>query len=372
MMKKQIIFVLLVSFQAAAQNPKFPKQTITVPCNQEFLDNYKGKWLIPDKTLTNRPNQAFSLETIKRMGEIHKLVEEVYPQPIAVDAKWSSLYVKTHFGNKIKYVTVDGNSQMEYVTTNQVEGWIYNTTLFPWSCSGTHEISNGYPEISGGNGFAIDANHLPILSDFMADGDEWTVDGLPIKRKMPTVGNWKGYEMLASNGGPLAQQNDQYFILISRNDMLPYILVTRKQYLDRAMAYATRFYDNLNVINEKIRDKTEKEEGRNRNLKAKNAALKKLQDELEKTRRDGLLDAPAIVGTDPLMMNEGPVFLPESEGGIPLTIENPDYFRKNLPGYIPQVFVVSWSWGKEKFGIDFKKAIETNFPVEKLKAMIDK
>jgi hypothetical protein len=87
---------------------------------------------------------------------------------------------------------------------------------------------------------------------------------------------------------------------------------------------------------------------------------------------NGLLDAPAVVGTDVLLMNEGPVFLPESEGGIMLTTENPNYFRKDLPAYIPQLFVLSWSWGTKKWETDFRKAIEEKFPIEKLQAMIDK
>jgi hypothetical protein len=155
--------------------------------------------------------------------------------------------------------------------------------------------------------------------------------------------------------------------------MLPYIPVTRKQYLDRAIAYATKFYDKIIATNEQIPDKAERDETKNRNIKAKNDAIKKLQDELEKTTRDGLLDATAVVGTDPLVMNEGSIFLPEKDGGVMLTTENPNYFRKDLPGYIPQFFVLSWTrTGKQKWETDFRNAIEQNFPVEQLKAMIDK
>ena len=107
-------------------------------------------------------------------------------------------------------------------------------------------------------------------------------------------------------------------------------------------------------------------------MNAKNTALKKFQDEFEKTKKDGLLDAPAVVGTDVLLMNEGPIFLPESQGGIVLTTDNPNYFRKDLPAYIPQLFVLSWMWGTKKWEADFRKTIEEKFPVEKLREMIDK
>src|SRR6185369_1990949 len=212
-----------------------------------------------------------------------------------------------------------------------------------------NEMWNGYPDGGGGNSISVEANNLQILNGDFMDDDGWTIDGRPIKRKMPVIGTWKGYDVMAVNGGTYADQNSEWYILITRNGVLPYIPVTRKQYLDRAIAYAARFYDKAISFTEQITDKAEREETKNRNLNAKNSALKKLQDELEKTKKDGLLDAPAIVGTNVLLMNEGPVFLPESQGGIMLTTENPNYFRKDLPAYVPQWFVLSWSWGTKKW-----------------------
>jgi hypothetical protein len=372
-MKKQIVIFLFLSIQMSAQNAKFPKVKISVPCNQEFLDNYKGKWLIPDKILSNSPNNNYSQGAMKRIADIHELVKQVYPEPVGSDGYWSGSYTKNDFGYTIKYVTQDGRTQMEYVKPGQVEGWRYGMQLFAWACSEhANEIWNGYPDAGGGNAITVDANRLTVLTGEFMDDDGWTIDGLPIKRKMPVIGKWKGYDVMATNGGYHADQNNEWFILITKNGMLPYIPVTRKQYLDRAIAYAARFYDKVISSSEEIVDKAEREETRNRNLNAKNSALKKLQDELEKTKKDGMPDAPAIVGTDVLLMNEGPIFLPESEGGIMLTTENPNYFRKDLPAYIPQLFVLSWSWGTKKWEADFKKTIEKNFPIEKLQEMIDK
>ena len=372
-MKKQIIILLLFYIHASAQNAKFPKLKISVPCNQEFLNNYKGKWLIADKTIFNSPNNNYSQGAMRRITEIHQLVKQTYPEPVGSDAYWNGAYTKNDFGYTIKYTTQDGRTQMEYVKPNQVEGWKYYMILFAWTCSeNANEMWNGYPDAGGGSAINVYANYLPVLTGEFMDDDGWTIDGRPIKRKMPVIGKWKGYDIMATNGGHYASQNNEYYILISRNGMLPYIPVTRKQYLDRAIAYATKFYDKMIASYEQIPDKTEREEAKNRNLKTKNDAVKKLQHELEKTTRDSLLSAPAIVGTDPLVMNEGPIFLPEKDGGIMLTIENPNYFRKDLPAYVPQVFVLSWSWGTKKWETDFRKAIEENFSIEALKAMIDK
>ncbi|HKB43284.1 MAG TPA: hypothetical protein VKC90_02805, partial [Chitinophagaceae bacterium] len=109
-----------------------------------------------------------------------------------------------------------------------------------------------------------------------------------------------------------------------------------------------------------------------RNTKMKNDALKKLHDALDETTRDGLLDAPAVVRIDPLLMNEGSVFQPEAEGGCMLATENPNYFHKDLPKYVPQFFIIELSWSDKGWSMNFKKNIEENFPIEKLQAMIDK
>jgi hypothetical protein len=79
------------------------------------------------------------------------------------------------------------------------------------------------------------------------------------------------------------------------------------------------------------------------------------------------------VRIDPLLMNDGPVFQSEAEGGCMLATENPNYFHKELPKYVPQFFVIELvSGATQHSNSNFKRIIEENFPVEELKAMIDK
>src|SRR6185369_9662612 len=78
-----------------------------------------------------------------------------------------------------------------------------------------------------------------------ASGDEWRIDGRPIKRKLFAAGKWKGYDMMSSVGGYYADPASDHFVLIPRDGMLPYIPVTRKQFLDRAIQYVARSYDEL-------------------------------------------------------------------------------------------------------------------------------
>jgi hypothetical protein len=379
-MKKQLIILLLFSINASAQNPHFPKVKISVPCTEEFINNYKGKWLIHDPRLSPLTVNDYHAEVIKCLNQIQELVYNIYPQPVGCDAGWTGSFVKTSFADQVKYVLVEQDWKQQTVKENPVYSWMYSLGLSTWICHGTNEIMNGYPEI-GGASLVINANSLDILPEDYLYGDEWTIDGRPIKKKMPVIGKWKGYDVMATIGGIYADQNSEHLILISRDGMLPYIPITRKQYLERAMQFITKNYDDLNKRtrdnNEKIpaQLRAPKEEIDNLmtvNTRLKNEGLKRLNDELEKTTKDGLLDAPAVIRVDPFFMAEGPVFQSEEQGGTVLVTENPAYFREDLPKYVPQLFVVSLSADPKGWSKDFKRIVEENFPIERLKAMIDK
>ena len=378
-MKKQIIILLLISAHAWGQNPHFPKVKITVPCSDEFIKNYKGKWLIHEPVSV----PDYHDEVMRRLNAMNDLVRQIYPEPTGADAGWSGEFAKTSFADEVKYIPVQDRDPEETKTKiNPVYRYNYSCILFPWNCTGKqNEIMNMYPEGSSGS-IVIRANDLEILNENYVDANEWTIDGRPIKRKMFTTGKWKGYDMMSSVGGIYANAASEHFVLISRDGVLPYIPITRKQYLDRATQYIARYYDELTKkllqANEALPAQfrslqTEIDAQKARNTKMKNDALKKLQDELEKTTKDGLLNAPAVVRIDALLMNEGPVFQSEAEGGCMLATENPNYFRKELPKYVPQFFVMELMSGDiQHSNMNFKQIIDENFPIEKLKVMIDK
>jgi len=378
-LKKQFIILLLFSIHASAQNVHFPKVKISAPCTQEFLNNYKGKWLIHEPISV----ADYHDEVMRRLNTINDLVRQIYPQPTGGDAGWSAAFAKTSFADEVKFVPVKDRDPEETKTKiNPVYRYNYTCGLSPWVCTGNpNEIMNMYPE--GSSGFIdINANDLQILNEIYAAGDEWRIDGRPIKRKLFAAGQWKGYDMMSSVGGYYADPASDHFVLISRDGILPYIPVTRKQFLDRAIQYVARYYDELTKkllqANEGLpaqfrSPQKDLDDQKDRNTKAKNEALKKLHDALEKTTKDSLFDAPAVVRIDPLLMNEGPVFQTEAEGGCMLATENPNYFRKELPKYVPQFFVIHLMEGDPLHSnMNFKRIIEENFPVEKLKAMIDK
>jgi hypothetical protein len=122
-------------------------------------------------------------------------------------------------------------------------------------------------------------------------------------------------------------------------------------------------------------DKQQRDEMINQNTKSKNDVMKFYRDELDKATKDGSLDEPAIIlgGLfSPIDNSNFSIFTTEEAGGNMLVTENPKYMRKDLPVYVPQFFLVFWSWQNFPSVIKFGKAINENFPIEKLQAMIDK
>jgi hypothetical protein len=62
----------------------------------------------------------------------------------------------------------------------------------------------------------------------------------------------------------------------------------------------------------------------------------------------------------------------EDNGGTKLIAVGAKYFNKDLPRYVPQFMVLYWRWTEDPVSLRFKEQFEENFPLEKLKAMIDK
>ena len=203
-------------------------------------------------------------------------------------------------------------------------------------------------------------------------------------------------------------------VLIHREGMLPYIPVTRKQYLDHSLKHLEEILDeqiklfkstpvrSLEVQEAEKKKKLEKfqndfgkdskrlksavdyylsgyqteqqqrDERVNKAIKNKEGILKHYRDELEKTTKEGLLDSAAIIKVFHSPDAQLPVFFKESEGGNMLVTENPKYLNKNLPKYVPQFMVLHWSAAFPPPHSKIGAAMLANFPIEKLQAMIDK
>lgn len=413
-MKKQIIIILLIVTNVSHSNAQ------DVPCNDAVILNTKGVWYRPKTnpyvpTEKTRFTKTQELAIAARMEEIYKIMLKAIPVPMGLDGRWGYRNFDSEFASKVKYVTTpDGRVEMEYVKENHLPGYDCTWNFWNFGCYAGKLVRSYGTGADPLEGISVTVNNWGgLLRGGLADNDV-LIEGRIIKSKLTVQGSWKGYDLMWE-GGPGRELHNHRYVLIHRKGELPYTPVTRKQYLERALIYLNKFYDNMIKSADEVpmRSLEEQEALKNKTLdnyrknygsdpkklksavdyflmsyqtdqqrrddqvkiilKNKNAELKNIRDELEKTTKEGLLDSPAIVTGVSGVFNPGtPVFGTEEEGGSMLVIENLKYLRKDLPADVPQFIVLYWDCGDSKPGKNLKKLFEENFEVEKLQAMIDK
>ncbi len=390
-MKKQITILLLLIIHWQLSGQGFVKKTDS-PCNDKMADAVQGKWVKGQDLLSQLTmvfNKTQAQEVLNRLDAVHKLALEAYSNPIGADASW-----RRNLGYQPPFAF-----------------FYYDIAIHNYFCYGGSKNEIQLNDETG-TGLTVYANDLLPLWDNLMEGDEWKIDGRPIKMRKTMIGKWKGYD-LYSAGGPGMELSASRYVIMQRKGELPYVPVTRKQYLDRIIPYVTKFIDQgikdyiavkpIRTLEEQEKEKNkvladyktkygsdpkklkwavdyylagyqtdqqEQDEQIKIAIKQKQDQLKKFNDELEKSTKEGLLESPAII--PPGSFFNPLVFSTEAEGGSMLVIENPKYMRKDLPKYVPQVFVLAWAWDPGPWALRFRKAFEENFPIEKLQAMIDK
>jgi len=370
-MKKRILilFFLFICFSSRSQH--FIKST--VPCNDALMQKIPGRW-IKDKDNVYAPNlnKTQIQEMLNRLNQIQELVLKTYPTPVGVDAAWRPQVGEELFASQIKFSkTSSGDSKYDFVNSIPVGYSSYTSGFFAYYCGrNPYEIRTGWPGETTTHLFVYtnNLNNFFFLTSLGGDlGEMMRIDGRPI-RMMPAIkGTRKGYSLYSPEAGSVAN-----IVLLHRDGMLPYLPVTRKQYLERCIEYIPKFYEpNLKSI-ELIPDKQQRDELVKNSQKQKKDQLKHYKEELEATTKANLLDSPAIIPLYIFEISNNPIFSTEETGGHMLVTENPAYIRKDLPKYIPQFFVMVWSCGDWKPQQDICNAIEEIFPIEKLQAMIDK
>jgi hypothetical protein len=400
-MKKQIIISLLscMCLESFSQNAV---KTIS-PCNDAVAQNASGKWIKTADIGTINSKEAYS-----RLDEIKNLLLKIYPEPKGVDAAWHRAAGISYFGSKRKYSTRgDGSITFDYLNLPHFIKYYFNVGFFAYSCDAYEKsvLRPGHPGETG-TWFSVTANETQATISEAATDDGWTINGLPVRMRPPVLKKIGGYDIQYPGPG-----YNSRFVLVHRNGILPYIPVSRKQYLERCIIYHTKLWGNLiNLVEQKqVRSVDEQEKEKKAKLdkfqkdfgndpkklkanvdyylsgyktdqqirdeeltktkKIKDQELKKFKNELTKTTNEGLLDIPAMI----LQMYLGdPVFETDTLKAHMVVIENPEYIRKDLPKHIPQVFVVYWVCDDRISQKRIGELIEEKFPFEKLQAMIDK
>jgi hypothetical protein len=416
--KKKIIilFLSIIHFSLQGQNVI----RTTTPCSDDVLFKTPGRWhkgsnnWNPERTGLNKTQQQ---EVLSRMDVVHKLLQAVYPEPMGVDVDWNYILNSIPFGEQVKYVKrIENSIDQIAVVERPVASFGCVSGFFRHYCNqnNLNEIWSGYPGETG-TWVSVFANGLGgFATAYFRNEDTLTIDGYPVHLRQPLKQNFNGYELFYSKANVHPNYYQELFALIHRNGELPYIPVTRKQYLDKCIPHLTKFYDRtikefeqapMRTLAEQEAEKKQTLEKMKKDfegnpaalkatidnylagykteqeirkeqvaelIKYKDALLKHYRDELEETTKQNLLDSPAII---PLSIYDHdqnmPIFVEENIGWMVVT-ENPKYMRKELPKYVPQFFVVVWKWDEWKAQADIGKLVEEKFPFEKLRDLIDK
>jgi hypothetical protein len=358
-MKKQLTILVLFFFNSTfAWSQTFVKTT--TPCDKELLLKTPGEWLKTGYGYNATISKLQLQEIEKRLNVIHQWCYNIYPSPMAFDAK-------------AFFETSERSFAMNHTLSYE-----YRAGFCAYNCGRTaNEIMRGRGCETGTNLSVITNNLLSFFTNRAnQDLEIMVIDGRPIKIMPVLKGKWKGYDLYTPKNG-----SGYRMVLLHRDGVLPYIPVTRQQYLDRSIKWLVQYFDDLLKAVENpeglaaLQDKKERDENIKKSKKYRDDVLKYYQDELDATTKAGLLDSPAVIfGGMVEMLTQYPIFMTQAEGGRLLVTENPAYMKKDLPKYIPQLIVYTM-WNAEDGpdpALNPYHLYYKDFPVEKLKAMIDK
>ena len=411
-MKKQIIIPILLSIHLQSYCQQVITTT-TANCDDKLYITLDGKWK-KNNDVSGSPgfSKTEMQEANKRLDAIHQLVLEAYPEPKGLDAVWHRNQIANGFwGQQIKYSRKpDGSVGADDLKGIPTGTYSYSSLYFRYYCF--NDAPKREVKVDGETGTWLIVEVNPTLAG-VGNGtttDSMTINGMPVYQLTNAKERWKGYEFFSQSGG-----SNFGGVMIYRKGSQPYLPVTRKQYLDYCISWLDKFYDEmnrvtlaemfvrpkedqdavknkwLNKIDQDYKNNPAKKEAARKNFldsyrsddqlrdakkdilgKQKAQTIKLYEKELEKTTREGLLNSPAIINEWHPLTADVPIFMTEAEGGGMLVTLNPNYWRKDLPKYVPQFIWMYWNCQPLAATQDLKKRIEENFPVEKLQAMIDK
>ena len=379
-MKKQLTILLLFFFIStfAWSQGKYIKTT--TPCNNELLKKTPGRWMPIDRFIWDKISKLEEQEILKLLETIQKMAFAVYPAPMAFDAVQGFALHKKDFASQLKL-------EKTAYRINRTDIYGFPTIFYEYFVKFCHYFCgrDSYEIIRGagcetGTNLVATVNTLgPLFKPLLLDdvsAEIMRIDGRPVQVMPYLQGKWQGYDFYNLQG-----VDNPKLVLLHRAGQLPYIPVTRKQYLDRCIE-ALQINLNKDIIPFEKREglallmkKEEWDTQIKKQEKFRNDILKYYRDELDATTRAGLLDAPVILasGFMNLLISE-PVFSKNPVGGQMLITENPTYFKKDLPKYIPQIIICLMRYEEGWLGPEVNpyRLYEQDFPIEKLQAMIDK
>jgi ElaB/YqjD/DUF883 family membrane-anchored ribosome-binding protein len=377
------VFVALVS-EAQSSKQDLTQYYIqqSKPCGgMDSILNRKGSWrkttdavVFPDKTFPR--NQYSQLNS--RIDQILPLFKEACPDLSGFEPKW--------------YREFDGNSYMP----NGPVPYEFSSLYLTYLCnSNTRKIELGSET---GTWAYVFINHLNWFCDKV---DDWNINddgkmiavyGLP-----PKIGQWKGTTLYAP-----ATHDFAHAVIVGHNGKLPWHTLTQKQYLaglknkwesemqkqlagydaseekikkeidDASKSSSSQAPAIKKQLEQQLKDfQAKKEDNKSSSRKFYDNEIKYIDDYVANASAE-TLGQPAIIDPRYNPLKFRGTFGDENSGGEKLIAIGSQYFTKDLPRYVPQFMILYWRWTDDPVSLLFKKEFEENFPLEKLKAMIDK
>ncbi len=351
-------------------------------CSNDVLMNIQGSWKKgSDANMRADKNQS---QINSRIDAVSKLLQTAYPEPKGLEAKWY---------RSMEGIPLVNNGPVTYQLNSLYLSWYCNSNL--------HKAMLG--DETGTWSFVY-MNSFGWLMTDQYDKAIIKIQGIQAWWMPKKVGEWKGVTLYETSGSP----KNNKAVLITRNNQLPYKPVTRLQFLHamkekiEADKKTQLDFQNKRTVRSDADEDIARQHGLEGALKNVppnrieqrktdylkhyktdrqrideniqqtetyyNSMLSPLTDELNK-ESDTELQQPAIVDNSSNIFTG---FTTDEKGGRMMVVVNNDYFKMNLPRYVPQMIVLYWSWDNNGPCQDFRKQFEENFPVDKLKAMIDK
>jgi hypothetical protein len=387
-MKKKLLHFswVFISFVSEAQPARQDLTQYYVqqakPCGgMDSILGRTGSWnktsdvtVFPDRSFPrNQYNQLNS-----RIDKILPLFKEACPDLSGLEPKW--------------YREIEGNS---YIPNGPVP-YEFSSLYLTYFCNtNTKKIELGSET---GTWAYVFINQLNWFCDKV---DDWNIndDGkmIAVYSLPPKIGIWKGTTLYAPTTHDFA-----HAVILVHNGKLPWHTLTQKQYLtglrnkweskmqkqladyDASEDKIKKEIDNASKstspqapaikkqLEQQLKDfQSKKEDLKSSSRKFYDDEIKYIDDYLANTS-PGTLGQPAIIDPKYNPLKFRGTFGDENSGGGRLIDVGSKYFNNDLPRYVPQFMILYWRWTDDPVSLRFKNQFEENFPLEKLKALIDK
>jgi hypothetical protein len=349
-----------------------------------MIMNVKGKWV---KTNDANMKPAHQAQAIIRIDKMQKILHSAYPDLKGMEAKW--------YRSMIKNPLIQ-NGPISYQLTSPFFYYYCNTNVNKMLLGGETAVV-----------FHVYANQFNWFLDVIENS---YIQGQPVYLLRKRAGEIKGYPVYEGNYNQRSNTGTYYSraIILTRNGIMPYVAVTKKQFLSAFISdNEKRFAKDLEFQkNRSVKSNEEEEAEKKKFLEMLERTTR--PDKLARTKENYLrnyitssqqkeiwiadmkknheenikpaqmflsnhttqeLEQPAILDHNNRL--EFKQFVTEEKGGMLVRL-NPDYFDTRLPKYMPQFLIAYWEWNIGLTQNYWRTQIENNFDFDAMKAMLDK